>query len=155
MTDIMKVLLPALIVPLLLVIMVSVYMQTSDSTANVFEVAIVNESLGTGETTSYYTDEHCKDAGITAVHNGSDTCAAATCYNVTYQPLGTANVTNGPGVSGAMLVSYTSYSGEGYNAFDKIGDQTYSGFELASILPYVIIAMALLGLLIAAFTKII
>jgi hypothetical protein len=151
MADVFKTVLPALVIPLLLIVMVSVYMQSTDSTSFVWENTVTNESAGTADGDETVTSaNHCKPASVTAVYNGTDACALATCYTVTYTPLGTCDVwTNA--TAGSILISYTGYTGDGYSAFDKMNDSAYSGFKLGSVLPYVIIAMAVLGIIVMAF----
>lgn len=150
MVDIQKAVIPALLIPLLLVIFVSVYMSTTDSTSYAFETAVAAEGTGTTAASaagSAYTVSHCKDASVTAVANGSTAMTVVTGYNVTYSPLGVANITYSEDLTGGEITAtYTAYKGDGYTAFDKMNDQTYSSFKIASIMPYVLVAMVVLSI---------
>jgi len=49
-------------------------------------------------------------------------------------------------------VDRADFSTDANTSFTKINTGTYNGFKLASLLPYVIIAMMILGLVIGALT---
>ncbi|MHA1302750.1 MAG: hypothetical protein ACTSPI_03500 [Candidatus Heimdallarchaeaceae archaeon] len=153
MADVQKTLMPVLIVPLVLVLLVTVFSSTQDATVYSWENTITNESTGlTGDGTSQTatSDRHCKVDSVTSAYNGTTLMTAVTDYNVTYSNLGVCTI-NTSVDAGAVVMTYTGLNGSGYTAFDNIGTQTYSGFKLASILPYVIVAMMVLGLVITAF----
>jgi len=156
MVDISKSVVPALVVPLLLIISVAVYMSTTDSTSFAFETAVVAEATGdsaSGAEVVTYTVSHCKDDSVTEVSNTTIALTVSDDYNVTYTPLGVATITVGEGVpGGAILVTYTAYKGDGYTSFDKMNTQTYAGFKLATILPYVILSMVILAIVIGGLT---
>ena len=142
-------LLPILIVPLVLLIVAAVFTSFTSSTVYVFEEAIVNESLGTG--TTVYTAYPCKDASVTQINNKTHTQTAVTQYNVSYTPFGKATITLRSDVSGGVNASYTAYTGSGYETFEKTRTGTWGGFKLASLLPYIIAAVVVLGVLLGAF----
>jgi len=156
MVDISKSVVPALVVPLLLIISVAVYMSTTDSTSFAFEVVKVDEDTGedaTGSAVEATPLYDCKIDSVTGVSNSTDVLTEGTSYNVTYQPLGTCTIDVGlEATAGSILVNYTSYSGDGYTAFDKMNTQTYAGFKLATILPYVILSMVILAIVIGGLT---
>src|SRR4030043_1657153 len=147
MADIEKVVIPALLIPLLLIISVAVYVSTTDSTSFAFETAKTLEDTGedaAGESTEATTLYACKKDSVTAVTNTTNALTVSTGYNVTYTPFDVCTITVSANVpSGSILATYTAYDGEGYTAFDKLNDNTYTGFQLASLVPYVIIAMAI------------
>jgi hypothetical protein len=155
-----KTIIPALVIPLLLIIATAVYMETTDTTSFVFEETVTNESTGvTGDKTAKTADSayDCKDDSVTAVYNGSTLMTAATQYNVTYVPLGVCTVSFGGAgaaniTAGAINMSYTAYKGDGYTAFEKVNTGSYNGFKLASLLPYIVIAMIILVVIVGSFT---
>ena len=149
-----KELLPALIVPLVLVIASAVFTGFSSNTASTFEEAIVNETIGTADGTAkdLETAYDCKEDSVTAVYNGTSKMTASTDYNVTYSPFDPCTISIGSHITtGTIKVCYTAYKGEGYTSFTKIREGTWGGYKLASLLPYIVIAMVVLGLLIGAF----
>ena len=152
--DISKSVIPALIIPILLIVATSVYMSTTDSTSFVFEEAVSAEDTGTdaaAEEVTAYTVYPCKKDSITAVTNGTTAMTAVTDYNVTYTPLDVATIVVGAHIdAGDIKATYTAYKGSGYDAFDKMNDQSYAGFKLASLLPFVVIAMVTIVLVIGA-----
>lgn len=152
--DVTKSVIPALMVPILIIIAASVYMSTMDSSGFAFEEAVSAEDTGTdasGEEVEASTVYPCKDDSVTTVYNGTDTLTASTDYNVTYTPFEAATITVGAHVTqGDIKATYTAYKGDGYDAFDKMNTQSYAGFKLASILPFVVIAMVVITVVIGA-----
>jgi len=152
MADVQKTLVPILIIPLVLLIIVTVFSTTQDATIYTWETTVTNESTGltgSGESQTADSAEHCKVDSVTSAYNGSQLMTVSTDYNVSYPKLGVCTITTNVG-AGAVVWTYTGYNGSGYTAFDNISDQSYSGFKLASILPYVIVAMMVLGLVITS-----
>lgn len=149
--DLEKTVLPALIIPLIILAGVTIYRNTEDQSSFSFETAIADENttkVGDGsETFSSIYD--CKDASVTSVKNGSTACATPDCYNVTYTPGGVCSFTS-TAASGIFYISYTGYNGEGYTAFEQMSNNSYNGYNLASLLPFVVIAMIVVSLLIGA-----
>lgn len=152
MADVGKAVIPALLIPLLLIISISVYVKTTDSTGFAFEVAKTDEDTGedaAGEEVEATPLYDCKYGSVTAVTNSTDTLTVSTDYNVTYNPFGECTITVGAGVpSGSILATYTAYTGDGYTAFEKMNTQTFTGFKLGSLLPFVVISMVVLALVI-------
>lgn len=152
MADVTSSIIPVLIIPLLLIISVAVYTNTAENSAFVFENTITNESSGvTGNCAAqtWTSDRDCEQDSVTAVYNGTHPANVTTNYNVTYQPLGTCNFTTNVCL-GAVSFTYTGMNGTGYTAFDKVNTNTFSGYKLASVLPYTVIAMAVLAIVVGA-----
>ena len=153
MVDVEKAIIPVLVIPLLLIIMVAVFMSSTEDTRFTFENTVTNES--TGETAdgdnAFSSAYDCKEDSVTAVYNGSSNCATPACYNVTYVDEGTAPCTFvSKATAGAIKISYTAYKDEGYDAFEKVNNLAFQGFNLSSILPFVVVAMTVLGVVIGA-----
>lgn len=53
--------------------------------------------------------------------------------------------------NGTVRANYTGYSAGGYNSFLKTQAGTWNGFNLASMLPFIIIALAIVGVILGAF----
>ena len=141
-------LLPALAVPLILIIFAAVFTNLSSTTIYSFEEAVTNETVG-ADAGTYTTAYDAKDASVTAAYNGSSTCTIGELCNITYAPFSKATIVSS--VDGAIKVSYTKYDQGGYESYEKVRTGTWGGFKLASLLPYIIIAMIVLGILLGAF----
>lgn len=48
-------------------------------------------------------------------------------------------------------VSYTYYGGDAYDQLEATADQTYSGYQLGSLIPYILFAVAIIVVLLKAF----
>lgn len=154
--DILKAMIPIVVVPLVLIVVVSVLTSTEDTSKFSFEVAKVAEDTGTdaaGEEVEASSLSHCKINSVTAAYNGSTLMTASTDYNMSYAAngFGVCTATVGAHVeAGDIKLTYTAYDGDGYTAFTKMNDNSYKGINLATLLPYVIAAMLVLGIVIMA-----
>ena len=148
-------LIPALVIPLFIVISVVVFSSFATNTSYVFETAVINDSIGTavaGTDQTYYSTYDAKINTSTSdtlvLYNGSWVCTNCTYH---FDTFGTMTVTSGQNVEGAMKASYTALGGvdyaDGYDAFDKTRVGTWSGFKLASLIPYLIIAVLIISIL--------
>jgi len=126
--------------------MLAVFVSFSDGTKFIYEQAIVNESLGTGAgtyTTAYDAKANTTAAQI-AIYNGTDVCGDCT---LSFTPGESATMVAGSDVVGAIEMSYTGYSIGAYESFEKIGSGTESGYNLASMIPYIIVAVTIIALM--------
>ncbi len=53
--------------------------------------------------------------------------------------------------NGSVSLAYTGYSMDGYDTFLKSEQGTWNGFNLASMLPFILAAMALIAIILGAF----
>ncbi|RLE45201.1 hypothetical protein DRJ16_00045 [Candidatus Woesearchaeota archaeon] len=139
-----------LTIPIILTISLTVFEGFFQSNQETFETSVVNESLGTGAGT-YYTDYPAKVDSAT-VYNGTTVCPSSVCvidYRSETQP---AKVTVGSEAgSTAIKISYTAFSKSGYTQMVKTYQQTQSGYNLGALLPFVLIAMTIVGVIVGAF----
>lgn len=53
----------------------------------------------------------------------------------------------------SVVATYTYYGGTAQNAIEKVGTQTYAGFNLGSVIPLILFAVAIIGIIGYAFAK--
>jgi len=53
----------------------------------------------------------------------------------------------------SVVAVYTYYGGTGQNAIEKVGTQTYAGFNLGSVIPLILFAVAIISIIAYAFVK--
>jgi hypothetical protein len=134
-------------IPIILLISLTVFQNFFSSSQTTFEQVIVNESLGTGPGT-YYTAYPAK-VGSATVYNGTTVCSAC---SVDYKSGLDPAVVTVPTSAGstAIKITYTAYAKEGYSSYVKTYRGTQTGFSLGSLLPFVLIAITIVGIIIAA-----
>jgi hypothetical protein len=133
-------------VPIVLLISLGVFNDFFNSSRSNFEVAVTGEVLGTGPGT-FFTAFPAKPGSAT-IYSGTNLCSACT---IDYKDgLDKAVVT--AGVAGEIKIDYTAYAKEGYSQFIKTYRGTQSGYNLAGLLPFVLIAMVIVGVIITAVT---
>lgn len=153
----MATLLPALIFPMVIIVMVVVFANfeapsldtiTVEETGNATSMAL-NDTTYTFSSRSYIVD-----ASVSRVVNSSGVALSEnTSYEVAYtNGNATIKFIDGQNASGAYaLVTYEYYPSDAYSGITDTADATYDAFDLATILPTVIIAVAVLSILIGAF----
>lgn len=163
-----KMLVSALLtIPIVIILGAVTFTNFADNSRTSFEATQVNEFLGntTSTHTSFTTDVFVSQSTTPTFTfynftTGWDfTNATSNNVNVTIvynQGYALANVTvfgNETGVSAYM--NYTGYTGTAYTSFNTIRGQTYSGYNLAGLLPFITIALAIVGLIVGAlaYTK--
>jgi len=139
-------LLPALSIPIVLLIFVSIFNGMSISADNQWEVDYVNESMTFTLNTSTSLANTPIDS-ITSIDNQTGTMSTYS-YNA---DTGIITQTGTDGAGGSYNVSYAGHGGDGWDAFEDIESGTWSGYALGSQLPFIIIAIMVLGILIGAF----
>ena len=136
-----------LTVPIILLISTTVFHGIFSGSQNVFEVAVVNETMGAAPFTGS-TDYPAKYGTITC-SNSTDNCQNATVQNCTINynsGLSPASVDTTAGLkAGTVYCSYTAYSKEGYSSYVKTYQGTFSGYNLGSLIPFVLVAMLVVG----------
>lgn len=142
---------PAIVIPLLLIVAVLIFgnFEGSIRESAIYVQTVDDESLGTG------INNHTVDnipmstsCSVVIVTNGSTTLGA-TNYTVTSYETGTINVFNCANVP--LTVDYCYLGGDAWDATTGMQDNTYAGYNLASILPLVIFAATIIAVIVGAF----
>lgn len=141
-------LLPALIVPMLLIVFAAIFASFTVNTQYTWEQNYANESVTI--TANIGTVAHPPIKEVTAIYNatGGGQLTESTDYNVTDPEDG--KITFGSNVESTVKVTYTGHGGTGWEEYGKIKGGTWGGFKLASLIPYIIIAVIVLGVLLTA-----
>jgi len=154
-----KMLLPALIVPLVLIISGAVFTNFASESRSAFETSVTNEELGTLDSSPklFYTDYPAKPDSMTVVVKNTTSGSVVTAtvsidYNGGYDEAEVNVTSSTTGSDIKVYANYTAYTGSGWESFQKVRTGTWGGFKLASMLPYIIIAMIVLSVLLGAFT---
>lgn len=143
-------------------------MQTQLSTSDVWENdSITNESKNFASNNTMYSVGNGPLARITGFYefpNQSSSfawsevsdCGGNAGYAVNIENSSIKICTNGTGgwpnmTTGTKYYSYVFYGGTGYEAFEKISTQTYSGFKLGSLIPFILFAIAIIAIILGAF----
>lgn len=147
-------LLPALTVPIMLILSVAVFHGMQDAGQSTWEVAY-NESITFASNTTYTAVGNApivEDNGVvirnyTHTFPASATSVNSVEANYSFTSEGVLMRTNETFTLGTYNVSYTGHGGNGWSSFESIRDRTYSGYQLGSLLPYVIVAVLVIGAL--------
>jgi hypothetical protein len=134
-------------VPILLIISLTVFNNFFNSSRSNFEVAVTGEVLGTGPGT--FTTAFPAKPGSATIYNGNALCGSA-CTIDYKDGLDKAVVTAGSSATGQIKIDYTAYAKEGYSELVKTYRGTHSGYNLAGLLQFILIAMVILGAIITA-----
>jgi len=151
-----------IVIPLLLLISANVVYNVADSSLWAFETTITNETVNDSVingvavstfTLDYDTKENSTNDLITC-YNGTG-ANWNVCINCTaiHRPRNTAQIRVGQNVNNNTFINctYTGYTGDGYDAFEDSESGTWNGFSLGSQLPFVYIAMAVVGIVLGVF----
>lgn len=138
-----KLLVSALVfIPLLLLISTAVFQDFAFNSRDSFEGSeIVNESIGVTGAGTGYTDYPAK-VDTATIYNGTSACGSA-CTIDYYTGLQKAKIVS-TATGGAIKVTYTPYSATGYTSWTSIFTQTFAGLKLGGMMPFVLIAVAVL-----------
>lgn len=143
---------PAIVIPMLLVVGLLVYANFSESVreSDVYVIDVADESLGTGVDNHTVDNVPMSETGcsVVIVTNDSGTLTSSN-YTITDYETGTINVHTCEDV--ALTIDYCYLGGDAWDAYDSTSDNTYAGFNLASILPLVIFAAAIISIIVGAF----
>lgn len=71
-------------------------------------------------------------------------------YSIIDVANGTISI-GGVGTGNDTVINYTYFSGDAYGAYGSTNSQVYNGFDLGSVIPLVLFASLVIGLLVAAF----
>jgi len=151
-----------LVVAMMLIIGAAVFstFHADQRTDAAYELNIVKENIGIGAAGNVtlnnpvkYDSTYSLTCNGTAITRGTNYTVNFDTGKITY--IGANNVTKGmcatsPAVLG-VNATYTYYGGTAFNSVEKVGTQTFNAFQLGAMLPYVLAAVALIGILIAGF----
>jgi len=149
-----------LVVAMMLIIGATVFSQfhSDQRTDSDYELNIVKEPIAlTSNNTVHYPVKY--DSTYVLACNGT-ALTRGTNYSVNFDNglitfIGANNNTKGSCATSASVLgvnaTYTYYGGSAFNSIEKVGTQTFNAFQLGSLLPYVLAAVALIGILIAGF----
>jgi len=132
-------------IPIILLVSLAAFQNFFSGTQSTFEQTIVNESLGTAPGT-FYTAYPAK-VGSATIYNGTTLCSACTIDYKDGLEVAEVNATE---ASGEVKITYTAYAKEGYTNYIKTYTGTQRGYMLGSLLPFILIAMTIVGIIIAA-----
>jgi len=145
-------------IPLTLLISLTVVDNMARNSLTAFEGTAANQTLtpaaviGTGAT--YIFPIVCKEGSITWVGNTTMQCVITGCYNHTYsgfnkntEIVDTYNKT----MRGTLYGTCTPYSNSGFSSYQSIYDQTIAGNKIGSMVPYVMITLAIITTIMGAF----
>lgn len=147
-----------IVIPIVLLISLATYTPFFSGTRSVFELTVTNESLGelTTNGTAFTTTYPVKDSSVTDIRVMNATWDDKyDSYSIDYNDyLGVATVTvygsqNGTGVD--VYIDYTGYNADYRDYAVRTYTQTQSGYALGGQLPFIYIAIALVGAILAGF----
>jgi hypothetical protein len=146
-------------IPLTLLISLTIVDNMARNSLTAFEGTAVNQTLDPaaviGTPATYTSPQVCKEGSITFVGNTSHKCHPNICYNQTYagfnEPF-TIVDTNNATMKGTLYLTCTPYSSSGFSSYQSVYDQTIAGNKIGSMVPYIMIALAIITVLMTAFT---
>lgn len=149
------------IIPVIIILGTVTFTNFADNSRTSFETAVVNELLGnmSGYPTSFTTDYYVSQTTTPTfyAYNGTRATIITVHSNETIdyqQGYGLATVTVWANESAAdvqVYMNYTAYAGTSYNTFNSIRGQTYTGYNMAGLLPFIYIAIAIIVAVMGAF----
>lgn len=145
-------------IPLILILAITVFHGLAVNSRSAYESTVTNESIKTGVANDTWFDlDYAGKKNTTAdgikVWNGTAT-AQTRYYNFSMDwanQIDLSRIHIGTDGHGMVNVTYTAYSGSGYESFTKVYDQTLTGQKLGSLFPYILIALAVVTVIIGAF----
>jgi len=153
-------LLPILVVPLVLLISLTVFQGFSEGTQSFYEGAVTNEFLGnvTSSPITLYSDYPAKMGSMDVwVRNatGNYNLAIGSAANVTIDyrsGLRVAKITITANETGNAIKAYANYTGyiqgSHYSSFVTTYEKSLNTYNLGALLPYILAAMVLIGVII-------
>jgi len=154
-----KLIAAVLAVPMILIISVAVFQSMAFQSRSPFEQAVTNELLGVVSAspsifnTAYPAKEGSAAVTVKNVTSGAVISGASATINYK-SGLDPAVVTVSSPTVGSDIkayINYTAYSGEGYSEWTRTYRGTLSGMNLGSLLPFIYIAIAVVGVILGAF----
>jgi len=153
-------LIPAILIPLSLIIFAAVFVTFQNSSSASLQNTITNETIVLGSGALTGTVASYPIEGFIGAYNGSDGSSKAVALDIT--DLKANNTQSGIFNCGGVVttkcnttikISYYGHdrTSDSWITFEKVTAGTYQSYNLASMLPYIIIAMVVIGLIIGGF----
>lgn len=147
--DVVMKILPALLIPVLLIVMVLVFGNFETAVQGTLERVDGSDTVNVTTNNTYASLSHYPlKTGTALVYNNSVLLESG---NYTLDEAGgRIKKINGDANMTSWAVTYTYYIGA-IDPFNKTVNQSYASFNLASILPVLIIAVAIITVVLGAF----
>lgn len=141
------------------------YVQDVARTQSSFEVIVsanetlnsTNGALATVPAVMTVDNTPLKDASLTVyIENASDSflLTQGTGYTVTDIDSGINIIDETQnGSDKSVVATYTYYGGTAQESIEKVGNQTYAGFNLGSVIPLILFAVAIISIIAYAFKR--
>lgn len=143
-----------LLIPVMLIVMVLVFANFETTTPSAFYRSVTGEDINLSENGTWVSLSHCEQGLVNdtsypvKVYNSTTTLVEDTNYEVDYTNCKVRLIDNQS--FGVYDCDYW-YKGQGYASYEKTTDQSYNAFSIASILPLVVIAVLIIGVLLKVF----
>lgn len=145
-----------LTVPLILLVSLAVFQQFFANTRQSFEAQIVGEELGVLDTSpKTFVTKYPAKVGSASVYAKNTTSGAAvsiTVNSIDYkdglEPAAIQVSSSTVGSDIKVYADYTAYSKEGYSSFVRTYRGGQTGFNLASLVPFILIALVVVAIII-------
>ncbi|RLJ01801.1 MAG: hypothetical protein DRP10_03180 [Candidatus Aenigmatarchaeota archaeon] len=143
-----------LLIPVMLIVMVLVFANFEITTPSAFYRGVTGEDVNLSTNGTWVSLSHCEQGLVNdtdypvKVYNSTTTLVEDTNYEVDYTNCKVRLIDNSS--FGVYDCDYY-YKGQGYASYEKTADQSYNAFSIASIVPLVIIAVVVIGILLKAF----
>jgi len=141
-------------VPMLLLIGVLVYGNFQDSSLNTFETTVTNEShtgLAAAPVNITLNSPPVVDGTLTVYNDSANTVTLTEGTDYKVHNLETGLVEIQVNNNTDVYADYTGHGGNGFTQVQSVNQNSYSGFELAAVLPIVVAGVAVLAIVIGAF----
>ena len=150
------------VIPLILLISLTVFQGFFSGTQSTFEQAVSSEELGVLDSSpkTFVTAYPAKvdSIAVTVKNVTSGETITPSSVTIDYKSgLDPAEVTISSAVVGSDVkayADYVAYAKEGYSEYVKTYKQTQGGFNLGSMLPFILIAVVIVGVIIAALARV-
>jgi len=149
----MKSILYIALVPIILMVVIMAYGYFESSTPQAFYRDVTGDSVNLSSNNTYVAVSTCEQGLVNdssydiVVSNSTTTLTESTDYQVDYDNCKIKTINNKTGV---YDVDYT-YKNEGYASYESTNTQTYNAFNMATVIPIVVISVIVIGLLLKSF----
>jgi len=142
------------VTPLVLVIALTVFHEMALTSRTPFEGFVYNETVkDAGPAGQWYVLQYAMRDNTTAselkVYNGTQPYTNYT-LDKAYE-LDHSRIYIGTDGTGQINITYPAYTGSGYTSYVKVHDLTLSGQKLGSLVPYILISLAVVTIIVGAF----
>ena len=151
-------LVPALLIPMLLVIFALIMGNFEKTSQDFYDVSVTGDTVNFTANNTYvtYTTSTVSDTTTFRLYN---TSASGDCIGGTIVATGNYTLDESNGrvkiinanlngtACGEWYIDYSHYAKSGFEETDGIIENTWNGYDMAGVLPIVVIAMIVVGLL--------